>query len=135
MTFALSFLELQPNNSPLESLQWPLLPVWPMKQTRGIAPLAEPPEFPENTPNALIATGAAGGDGGDKPPDGYEWNPDPEPQSHPYLVLAPVQKCLQQKRQLLQMLRIKRLWSIATGQTTLARILSDRIMVIEADLL
>ncbi|WP_257282330.1 hypothetical protein [Endozoicomonas sp. ISHI1] len=33
------------------------------------------------------------------------------------------------------MLRIKRLWATATGQTILARILSDRIIVIEADLL
>ncbi|WP_257282379.1 hypothetical protein [Endozoicomonas sp. ISHI1] len=33
------------------------------------------------------------------------------------------------------MLRIKRLWATVTGQTTLPRILSDRIMVIEADLL
>ncbi|WP_448218015.1 hypothetical protein [Endozoicomonas sp. 2B-B] len=47
----------------------------------------------------------------------------------------PVQACLQQKKQLLIILQIKRLWAIMTGQTTLARILSDRIMVIEADLL
>ncbi len=47
----------------------------------------------------------------------------------------PVQTCLQQKKQLLIILQIKRLWTIISGQTTLARILTDRIMVIEADLL
>uniref|UniRef100_UPI003BB7D98F hypothetical protein n=1 Tax=Endozoicomonas sp. ALB060 TaxID=3403072 RepID=UPI003BB7D98F len=50
-------------------------------------------------------------------------------------VPDPVQTCRQQKKQLLLILRIKRLWTIMTGQTTQARILSDRIMVIEADLL
>ncbi|WP_257282545.1 hypothetical protein, partial [Endozoicomonas sp. ISHI1] len=129
MPFALSFPGLLPNNSPLECLQLPLLPVWPMKQTR----LVMSPEASKHPSTELIAMGTAGGeDDGDKPPDGNNWNPDPEPNLSP--VLAPVQKCLQQKRQLLRMLRIKRLWATATGQTTLARILSDRIMVIEADL-
>ncbi len=82
------------------------LPFWPMKPTRHISLLAISPEDPE-----------------------------PQPDLNLNLVFAPVQKCLQQKRQLLRMLRIKRLWAITTSQTTLARILSDRIMVIEADLL
>ncbi|WP_257282328.1 hypothetical protein [Endozoicomonas sp. ISHI1] len=103
-----------------------------MKQTRHID---MSPEVPENTSATVIATVTAGGDDGDKPPDGNRWNPDPEPQSDLTLVLSPVQKCLQQKRQLLRMLRIKRLWAIITDRTTLARILSDRIMVIEADIL
>ncbi|WP_422442541.1 hypothetical protein [Endozoicomonas sp. ALB060] len=94
-----------------------------------------PPKVLENTSNGLIARGAAGGDDGDKPPDGNSGSPDPEPQPVLTLIPDPVQACLQQKKQLLQILQIKRLWLIITGQTTLARILSDRIMVIEADLL
>ncbi len=93
------------------------------------------PKASEHPSTGLIPMGAAGGDDGNKPPDGNNCNPDPEFQSHPSHVLSPIQKCLQQKRQLLRMLRIKRLWATVTGQTTLARILSDRIMVIEADLL
>ncbi|WOG30275.1 hypothetical protein [Endozoicomonas sp. 8E] len=94
-----------------------------------------PPEVLENTSNGLIARGAAGGDDGDQPPDGSSGSPDPEPQPDLTLIPDPVQTCLQQKKQLLMILQIKRLWAIMTGQTTLARILSDRIMVIEADLL
>ncbi len=94
-----------------------------------------PPEVLENTSNALIAGGTAGGDDGNKPPDGNSGSPDPEPQPVLTLIPDPVQTCLQQKKQLLLILQIKRLWAIITGQTTLARILSDRIMVIEADLL
>ncbi|WP_257287706.1 hypothetical protein, partial [Endozoicomonas sp. SESOKO2] len=111
------------------------LPFWSMKPTRHINLLAMSPEVPENTSNMLIATGAAGGDDGDKPPDGNHWDSHPEPQPDVPLALSPVKKCLQHKRQLLRMLRIKRLWATMTGQTTLARILSDRIMVTEADLL
>ncbi|WP_448218023.1 hypothetical protein [Endozoicomonas sp. 2B-B] len=94
-----------------------------------------PPEVLENTSNALIAGGTAGGDDGNKRPDGNSGSPEPERQLDPTLVPDPVQTCLQQKKQLLLILRIKRLWAIMAGQTTLARILSDRIMVIEADLL
>ncbi|WOG30277.1 hypothetical protein [Endozoicomonas sp. 8E] len=94
-----------------------------------------PPEVLENTSNGLITRGAAVGDDGDKPPDGNSRSPEPERQPVLTLVPDPVQTCLQQKRQLLLILRIKRLWAIMTGQTRLARILSDRIMVIEADLL
>ncbi|WOG30271.1 hypothetical protein [Endozoicomonas sp. 8E] len=94
-----------------------------------------PPEVLENTSNGLITKGAAVGDDGDKPPDGNSGSPDPEPQPVLTLIPDPVQTCLQQKKQLLIILQIKRLWTIMTGQTTLARILSDRIMVIEADLL
>ncbi|WOG29253.1 hypothetical protein [Endozoicomonas sp. 8E] len=108
-----------------------------MKQIHCIDLVAEPLEVLENNSNMLIATGAAGGDDGDKPPDGNNRDPDSELLPDPTLVLVPgpVQKCLEQKRQLLQILRIKRLWSIITGKTVLALILSDRIMVIEADLL
>ncbi|WP_422134997.1 hypothetical protein [Endozoicomonas sp. ALD040] len=94
-----------------------------------------PPKVLENTSNGLIARGAAGGDDGDKPPDGNSRSPDPKPQPVLTLIPDPVQACLQQKKQLLIILQIKRLWAIITGQTTLSRILSDRIMVIEADLL
>ncbi|WP_448218032.1 hypothetical protein [Endozoicomonas sp. 2B-B] len=94
-----------------------------------------PPEVLENTSNALIVGGAAGGDDDNKPPDGNSGSPDPEPQPVLTLIPDPVQTCLQQKKQLLIILQIKRLWAIMTGQTTLARILSDRIMVIAADLL
>ncbi|WOG29255.1 hypothetical protein [Endozoicomonas sp. 8E] len=94
-----------------------------------------PPEVLENTSNGLITRGAAVGDDGDKPPDGNSGSPDPEPQPDLTFISDPVQTCLQQKKQLLIILQIKRLWAIMTGQTTLARILSDRIMVIEADLL
>ncbi|WOG30272.1 hypothetical protein [Endozoicomonas sp. 8E] len=94
-----------------------------------------PPEVLENTSNGLITKGAAVGDDGDKPPDGNSGSPDPEPQPDLTLVPDPVQTCLQQKKQLLIILQIKRLWAIMTGQTTLARILSDRIMIIEADIL
>ncbi|WP_422135003.1 hypothetical protein [Endozoicomonas sp. ALD040] len=94
-----------------------------------------PPEVLENTSNALIAGGTAGGDDGNKPPDGNSGSPDPAPQPDLTLIPDPVQTCRQQKKQLLIILQIKRLWAIITGQTTLARILSDRIMVIEADLL
>ncbi|WP_422472146.1 hypothetical protein [Endozoicomonas sp. ALB032] len=94
-----------------------------------------PPEVLENTSNALIAGGTAGGDDGNKPPDGNSGSPDPAPQPDLTLIPDPVQTCRQQKKQLLLILQIKRLWAIMTGQTTLARILSDRIMVIEADLL
>ncbi|WOG30278.1 hypothetical protein [Endozoicomonas sp. 8E] len=94
-----------------------------------------PPEVLENTSNGLITRGAAGGDDGDKPPDGNSRSPEPERQPYLTLVPDPVQTCLQQKKQLLIILQIKRLWAIMTGQTTLARILSDRIMVIESDLL
>ncbi|WP_257281873.1 hypothetical protein [Endozoicomonas sp. ISHI1] len=135
MQLALHLLQLLPNNSPPASLQLPPLPVWPMKQTRRTELMVMSPEASEHPSTALFTTSAAGGDDGDKPPDKNNWNPDPEPEPDLSLVLAPVQKCLQQKRQLLRMLRIKRLWATATGQTTLARILSDRIMVIEADLL
>ncbi len=71
----------------------------------------------------------------DKPPDRNSRSPYPKPQPVLTLVPDPVQTCLQQKKQLLVILQIKRLWAIMTGQTTLSRILSDRIMVIEADLL
>ncbi|WP_448217805.1 hypothetical protein [Endozoicomonas sp. 2B-B] len=135
MLFAFSLLQLLPNISPPESLQLPLLPDWPIKQTRRIDRVTWSPEAPEKTTNMPIAMGAAGGDDGDKPPDGNNWNSDPEPQPDLILVPDPVQKCQQQKRQLLRVLRIKRLWATMTGQTTLARIMSDRIMVIEADLL
>ncbi|WOG30265.1 hypothetical protein [Endozoicomonas sp. 8E] len=94
-----------------------------------------PPEVLENTSNGLITKGAAVGDDDDKTPDGNSGSPDPEPQPVLTLIPDPVQTCLQQKKQLLIILQIKRLWAIMTGQTTLARILSDRIMVIEADLL
>ncbi len=95
----------------------------------------EPPEVLENTSNGLIVRGTDGGGDDDKPPDGNSGSPDPEPQPDLTLVPDPVQTCLQQKKQLLLILRIKRHWAIMTGQTTLARILSDRIMVLEADLL
>ncbi|WP_448218024.1 hypothetical protein [Endozoicomonas sp. 2B-B] len=94
-----------------------------------------PPEVLENTSNGLIARGTDGGSDDDKPPDGNSGSPDPDPQPDLTLVPDPVQTCLQQKKQLLIILQIKRLWAIMAGQTTLARILSDRIMVIEADLL
>ncbi|WP_422492187.1 hypothetical protein [Endozoicomonas sp. ALD068] len=94
-----------------------------------------PPEVLENTSNALIAGGTAGGDDGNKPPDGNSGSPEPERQPDLTLIPDPVQTCLQQKKQLLVILQIKRLWAIMAGQTTLSRILSDRIMVIEADLL
>ncbi|WP_422138729.1 hypothetical protein [Endozoicomonas sp. ALC020] len=94
-----------------------------------------PPEVLENTSNALIAGGTAGGDDDDKPPNGNSGSPEPERKPDLTLTPDPVQTCLQQKKQLLIILQIKRLWAIITGQTTLARILSDRIMVIEADLL
>ncbi|WOG30270.1 hypothetical protein [Endozoicomonas sp. 8E] len=94
-----------------------------------------PPEVLENTSNGLITRGAAVGDDGDKPPDGNSRSPEPERQPYLTLIPDPVQTCLQHKRQLLLILQIKRLWTIMTGQTTLARILSDRIMVIEANLL
>ncbi len=71
----------------------------------------------------------------DKPPDRNSRSPYPKPQPVLTLIPDPVQTCRQQKKQLLIILQIKRLWTIITGQTTLARILSDRIMVIEADLL
>ncbi len=135
MLFAFSLLQLLPNISPPESLQLPLLPDWPIKQTRRIDRVTWSPEAPEKTTNTPIAMDAAGGDDGDKPPDGNNWNSDPEPQPDLILVPDPVQKCQQQKRQLLRVLRIKRLWATMTGQTTLARIMSDRIMVIKADLL
>ncbi|WP_257282017.1 hypothetical protein [Endozoicomonas sp. ISHI1] len=108
-----------------------------MKPTLRTELLAMPPEVPDNTSNKLNTIAAAGGDDGDKPTDRNNWNPDPESRTDLDLNLVsdPIQKCLQQKKQLLQMLRIKRLWAITTGQTTLARILSNRIMVIEADLL
>ncbi|WP_422441961.1 hypothetical protein [Endozoicomonas sp. ALB060] len=93
-----------------------------------------PPEVLENTSNALIAGGTAGGDDGNKRPDGNSGSPEPERQPDLTLIPDPVQTCLQQKKQLLIILQIKRLWAIMTGQTTQARILSDRIMVIEADL-
>ncbi len=135
MLLSFSLLQLLPNISPHESLQLPLLPDWPIKQTRRIDRVTWSPEAPEKTTNTPIAMGAAGGDDGDKPPDGNNWNSDPEPQPDLILVPDPVQKCQQQKRQLLRVLRIKRLWATMTGQTTLARIMSDRIMVIKADLL
>ncbi|WP_422138728.1 hypothetical protein [Endozoicomonas sp. ALC020] len=94
-----------------------------------------PPEVLENTSNALIAGGTAGGDDGNKRPDGNSGSPEPERQPVLTLIPDPVQTCLQQKKQLLVILQIKRLWAIMAGQTTLSRILSDRIMVIEADLL
>ncbi len=94
-----------------------------------------PPEVLENTSNGLIVRGTAGGDDDDKPPDRNSGSLDSEPQPDLTLIPDPVQTCLQQKKQLLPILRIKRHWAIMTGQTTLARILSDRIMVIEADLL
>ncbi|WP_422442345.1 hypothetical protein [Endozoicomonas sp. ALB060] len=94
-----------------------------------------PPEVLENTSNALIAGGNAGGDDGNKPPDGNSGSPEPERQLDLTLIPDPLQTCLQQKKQLLVILQIKRLWAIMAGQTTLSRILSDRIMVIEADLL
>ncbi|WP_257282331.1 hypothetical protein [Endozoicomonas sp. ISHI1] len=134
MPLALRLLKLLPNNRPLASLQRPPLPLWPMKHTHRIDLMLVPPETPEHSSTALIAIGAAGGDDGDKPPDGNHWNPDPKPVPDLASVLGPVQKCLQQKRQLLRMLRIKRQWATMTGQSMLARILSDRIMVIEADL-
>ncbi len=93
-----------------------------------------PPEVLENTSNALIAGGNAGGDDGNKRPDGNSGSPEPERQPVLTLIPDPVQTCLQQKKQLLVILQIKRLWAIMAGQTTLSRILSDRIMVIEADL-
>ncbi|WP_257291477.1 hypothetical protein, partial [Endozoicomonas sp. ONNA1] len=106
-----------------------------MTQTRRIDLMVTSPKALEHSSTALTATGAAGGDDGDRPPDGNHWNPDKVPLPDLTLVPDPVQKCLQQKRRLLRILRMKRLWAIKTGQTTLARILSDRIMVIEADLL
>ncbi|WP_257276368.1 hypothetical protein, partial [Endozoicomonas sp. SESOKO4] len=137
MKFAFSLLRRLPNNSPLQSLQLPPQAIWPMKPTLRTELLAMPPEVPDNTSNKLNTIAAAGGDDGDKPTDRNNWNPDPESRTDLDLNLVsdPIQKCLQQKKQLLQMLRIKRLWAITTGQTTLARILSNRIMVIEADLL
>ncbi len=95
----------------------------------------EPPEVLENTSNGLIVRGTDGGGDDDKPPDGNSGSRDPERQPVLTLIPDPVQTCLQQKKQLLIILQIKRLWAIISGQTTLARILSDRIMVIEADLL
>ncbi len=135
MQFTLSLLQLLPNNRPLQSLKRPLSPVLSMKPTHRIDLVAEPLEVLVNNSNMLIATGAGGGGGGDKPPDGNSGSPDPEPQPDLTLIPDPVQTCLRQKKQLLLILRIKRHWTIMTGQTTLARILSDRIMVIEADLL
>ncbi len=137
MQFTLSLLQLLPNNRPLQSLKRPLSPVLSMKPTHRIDLVAEPLEVLVNNSNMLIATGAGagGGGGGDKPPDGNSGSPDPEPQPDLTLIPDPVQTCLRQKKQLLLILRIKRHWAIMTGQTTLARILSDRIMVIEADLL
>ncbi|WP_422476235.1 hypothetical protein [Endozoicomonas sp. ALB032] len=95
----------------------------------------EPPEVLENTSNGLIVRGTDGGGDDDKPPDGNSGSRDPEHQPVLTLIPDPVQTCLQQKKQLLIILQIKRLWTIISGQTTQARILSDRIMVIEADLL
>ncbi|WP_257274202.1 hypothetical protein, partial [Endozoicomonas sp. SESOKO4] len=128
-------LKLLPNNSPAASLQLPPLPIWPMKQTRHIDQMVMSLEALKHFSTSPLAIVAADGNDGGKPPGGNNWNPDPEPQPELTPALAPVQKCLQQKRQLLRMLRIKRLWAIMTGQTTLTRILSDRIRVIEADLL
>ncbi|WP_422452480.1 hypothetical protein [Endozoicomonas sp. ALC066] len=107
----------------------------PPERGNELLELYVPPEVLENTSNGLIARGAAGGDDGDKPPDGNSRSPDPELQPDLTFIPDPVQTCLQQKKQLLIILQIKRLWAIISGQTTLARILSDRIMVIEADLL
>ncbi|WP_257292091.1 hypothetical protein, partial [Endozoicomonas sp. ONNA1] len=135
MQFALSLFQLLPNKSPLAPLPLPPLPIWPIKQKHRIDLKAVLHEYPENHCKALIALGAAGEVDDDEPPDGNNRTPDPEPQPDLNLVPDPVQKCLQQKKQLLRILRIKRLWSIIKGQTILARIMSDRIMVIEADLL
>ncbi|WOG30276.1 hypothetical protein [Endozoicomonas sp. 8E] len=107
----------------------------PLERGNELLEFYVPPEVLENTSNGLITKGAAVGDDDDKTPDGNSGSPDPEPQPVLTLIPDPVQTCLQQKKQLLIILQIKRLWAIMTGQTTLARILSDRIMVIEADLL
>ncbi|WP_257287152.1 hypothetical protein, partial [Endozoicomonas sp. SESOKO2] len=69
------------------------------------------------------------------PSDGNNWNTDPQPQPAHNLVLSPVQKYLQKKKELLRKLRLKRQLSTNKNQTTLARVLSNRIMVIEADLM
>ncbi|WOG30264.1 hypothetical protein [Endozoicomonas sp. 8E] len=122
-----------------DPLRWTLTPMLlgPVGPRRGkeLLEFYVPPEVLESTSSGLIAGGAAGGCDGDKPPDGNIGSPDPEPQPDLTLIPDPVQTCLQQKKQLLIILQIKRLWAIITGQTTLARILSDRITVIEVDLL
>ncbi|WP_448218034.1 hypothetical protein [Endozoicomonas sp. 2B-B] len=107
----------------------------PPEPGKELLELYVPPEVLEKTSNGLIVSGAAGGGDDDKPPNGNSGSPEPERKPDLTLIPDPVQTCLQQKKQLLIILQIKRLWSIITGQTTLARILSDRIMVIEADLL
>ncbi|WP_257253550.1 hypothetical protein, partial [Endozoicomonas sp. SESOKO3] len=135
MRFALPLPELLPNNSPPASLELPALPIRSMKQTKRADLMAISPEVLEHSSNALIVMGAAGGGNGDKTPDGNHWKPNPEPQPELTPVLSLIQKCLQQKRQLLRMLRFKRRCAFITRQATLARILSDRIMVIEGDLL
>ncbi|WP_448218016.1 hypothetical protein [Endozoicomonas sp. 2B-B] len=104
-------------------------------------------------PGFILVIPAKAGIHSDSPPEPYcpvpPWPCHPREGRDPPLALDsrlrgnddlgaipdPVQTCLQQKKQLLIILQIKRLWAIMTGQTTLARILSDRIMVIEADLL
>ena len=136
--FAFGLVPPLQNNRPLQPSPLPTPPAWSRKQTRPIDPESVTLEVSQSASVALpvmpVMSAAAGGDG-DKPPDRDYWKPDPEPQPGVTLVLDPVQKCLQQKRQLLRILRIRQLWATLSGDTTLARILSDRIMVIEADLL
>lgn len=132
--FIFGLEQLRQNNKPLQPLSLPTLPVGSMKQPRRTDPEPVNLEASQDASVALPVMGAAGGDDGDKPPARDDWKPDPEPQPVITLVLDPVQKCLQQKRQLLRILRMKQRWATLSGNTTLARILSDRIMVIEADL-
>ncbi|WP_422138732.1 hypothetical protein [Endozoicomonas sp. ALC020] len=111
------------------------------------------PVIPGFIPGFILVIPAKAGIHTDSPPEPYcpvpPWPCHPREGREPPLALDsrlrgnddlraipdPVQTCLQQKKQLLIILQIKRLWAIMAGQTTLARILSDRIMVIEADLL
>ena len=87
----------------------------------------------------VTAAGGSGDDPGDDSGDNGEWaGSDPEPlvmvdASSPLLPVL-LGQCMGQKCRLLDALRQKLQKAIAGGNTNLARVLRDRIMIIEADL-
>ena len=92
-------------------------------------------------PPVMLASGVGGAGGGDDDGDGdgddhshsdkFEWVSQAE--FFPWAADAFTQRCLKQKQRLLTILRKKAQWAQGCGNRNLARILRDRIMLIESD--
>ena len=79
--------------------------------------------------------GAAGGgdDGDDDDSHNETFQPEPQPEFFAWLPVSLAQFCLKQKQRLLRILHKKMQWAQACGNRDLARILRDRITLMEID--